>query len=451
VSLQIEYRATASVTPFARNARTHSAAQVEQLAASIREFGFNNPILVDATGEVIAGHGRLAAAKLLKLERVPVLQLGHLTDAQKRAYVLADNKIALNAGWDEKLLALELKELGLAGADLALTGFSGDELLQLLGGVKPGRGDPDAAPALQETPVSRAGDVWELGAHRVICGDVQSPATVPAVMLGEQADVVWTDPPYNVAYSTRAGSIANDDMPAEAYAEFLGGAFGACLRALREGGGAYVAHADTFGLQVRGAFCKAGFKLSGVLIWRKDALVLGRSDYQWQHEPILYGWKPGARHAWFGGRKQTTVMDLGEGSPFQRLEDGRWAVRIGDRVLLVEGAATVEEVVPSVVNEPRPRRSDMHPTMKPVALIDRMLRNSARTGAVVLDPFGGSGSTMIAAEQLGMRARLVEIDPKYCDVIVRRWQEFTGQLGRLAGGAAFAEIAAERGALAAAA
>jgi len=420
-------RPTAALRPYERNARTHSPEQVAQIAASMREFGFTNPLLVDEQDRVIAGHGRLAAAQSLGLAEVPVIVVAGLTDAQRRALVLADNKLALNAGWDIDLLKAELADLKLEGFDLGLTGFGAGELIDILGGVGAPERDPDEAPAPPVTPFCRLGDVWTLGPHRLVIGDSTDVGAYDALLGGERVDAVWTDPPYNVAYEGTAGSIANDNMGDAAFLEFLRAAFGAMFTAVKPGGAIYVAHADTEGFNFRRAFIEAGFKLSGVLIWRKDSLVLGRSDYQWQHEPILYGWREGSRHRWYGGRKLTTVQDTGEQSPFQRADDGSWVVRVGDRALVIRGDVKVEEVVPSVINESKPKRNDVHPTMKPVALIERMLRNSARPGDLVLDPFGGSGSTLVAADRLGMSARLIELDPKFGDVIIRRWQDYTGR------------------------
>lgn len=413
--------------PYARNARTHSDAQVAQIAASIREWGWTNPVLVDEGGQIIAGHGRVLAARQLGLGEAPVMVAAGWTDAQKRAYVLADNKLALNAGWDRELLKSELEGLRDIGVDAGLMGFSEEDLLELFGVAKDSGADPDEVPDVQETPVSVAGDVWVMGPHRLAVGDSCDVTVYDRLLESAQVDIVWTDPPYNVAYEGRAGSIKNDDMGDADFAEFLRAAFASMYTVMKPGAAIYVAHADTEGLNFRSAFKKAGLKLSGCLIWRKDALVLGRSDYQWQHEPILYGWKPGTKHRWYGGRKQTTVQELGDGSPFTRLPDGRWQIQVGDRTMVVSGDAVVDHFVPSVIREAKPRRSDAHPTMKPTALIERMLKHSARPGDLVLDPFGGSGSTMIAAERMGMCARLIELDPKFADVIVRRWQEYSGR------------------------
>jgi len=411
--------------PYALNSRTHSDAQVAQIAASIREFGFTNPVLVDPDRNLIAGHGRVLAARKLGLADVPAVVVTGLDDRKRRALIIADNKLALNAGWDEEALKIELEDLGAEFGDLM--GFSSDELAALLMGTGSGETDPDAVPDVPVVPVTVPGDLWLLGSHKVLCGDSTMVDHVERLMGSERADACWTDPPYNVAYEGTAGKIKNDDMSDAKFREFLYAAYTNMFLALKDGAAIYVAHADTEGLNFRGAFKDAGFKLSSCIIWRKDSLVLGRSDYQWQHEPILYGWKPGSRHRWYGGRKQTTVQEAGDGSPFSQLPDGRWVVRVGDRALIVDGTAQVEEVVPSVINEGKPKRSSEHPTMKPVVLIERMLKHSARPGDLVLDLFGGSGSTLVAADRLGMCGRLMELDPKFCDVIVQRWQDYTGR------------------------
>jgi DNA modification methylase len=266
-----------------------------------------------------------------------------------------------------------------------------------------------------------------MGPHRVICGDSTSVDVWQKVMMGESADICWMDPPYNVAYESKlAGSITNDNMGDESFRQFLVDLHTAVFTVMKPGAAIYVAHSDTEGYNFRHAFLAAGFKLSGCLVWRKDSLVLGRSDYQWQHEPILYGWRPGSRHRWYGGRKLTTIQDWG-GDPVNQLPDGRWAIQVGDTVLLVSGEAHLEEVPSSVHFHEKPKRSEQHPTMKPVGLIERHLRSSARSGDIVIDACGGSGSTMLAAERMGMSSRLVELDPKFVDVIVRRWQEWTGR------------------------
>lgn len=418
------------LTGYGRNSRTHSDAQVDQIVASIRQWGFTNPILIDETGTVVAGHGRLAAALRIGLDEVPVVRLVGLTDAQRRAYVIADNQLAMNAGWDKEMLKLELSELNDAGFDLDLIGFDDKFMGELTAGdASGGLTDPDDVPDLTESPRSTVGDVWVMGPHRVICGDGTDPAVWSALMGSEKADVCWCDPPYNVAYESKlAGKIKNDDLGAEQFLALLRGLFGAMFTVLKPGASIYVAHADTEGFAFRRAFVEAGFKLSGCLIWEKDSLVLGRSDYQWIHEPILYGWKPGSAHRWFGGRKRTTVVNRGEGGAIRKTEDGRWLITVGDAVLVVDGNAELQESPSSVVKCPKPKRSAEHPTMKPTALIEKQLSVSARPGDIAIDCCGGSGSTLIAADRLGMCARLTELDARFVDVIVKRWQEYSGRV-----------------------
>lgn len=413
---------------YERNARTHSEEQVRQLVASIKEFGFTNPILVDESGTVVAGHGRLAAAEVLGLSSVPVVRLIGLNDNQRRALVLADNQLALNAGWDSEMLKLEISSLSDAGFSIDLLGFDDKFIGELMAGdTSDGLTDPDDAPDLTEDAASKPGDVWQLGSHRVACGDSTDPLVWAALMGSEKADACWCDPPYNVAYESKlAGSIKNDDMSDESFLTLLRGMFGCLFSVMKPGASIYVAHADTEGFAFRRAFVEVGFKLSGCLIWEKDALVLGRSDYQWIHERILYGWKPGSAHRWYGGRKLTTVAKHGASGPIRQADDGRWLITVGDSVLVVDGDAKLQESPSSVVKCAKPKRSAEHPTMKPTALIEKQLSVSARPGDLVVDCCGGSGSTLIAAERLGMRANLVELDPRFVDVIVKRWQAYTG-------------------------
>lgn len=425
---KIAIRKVAELLPYARNARTHSPAQVAQIAASISEFGWTNPVLT-ADGNILAGHGRIMAANQLGIEEVSTIDLSHLTPIQRKAYILVDNKLALNAGWDEGLLKLELAELQQEGFDLALTGWSQDELDALFEPeAKEGASDPDAVPPTPVVPHSKEGDIWVCGPHKIACGSSLEPGAWNRLMGTELADLVWTDPPYNVAYESKiAGKIKNDDMGDDQFRAFLKSAYNCLFRIMKPGAAIYVAHADTEGFNFRGAFRDAGFKLSGCLIWRKNSLVLGRSDYQWQHEPILYGWKPGGKHRWFGGRKQTTIADMGEHSPFVQQPDGRWAITVGEQVLIVEGDAKVAEAPGSVIFHDKPQRSADHPTTKPTGLIVKMLKNNGRRNDLVVDAFGGSGSTLIAAEMVGMCARLMELDPKFVDVQAQRYYEFTGR------------------------
>jgi DNA modification methylase len=375
--------------PYEKNPRTHSPQQIAKLVASLREYGFTNPILVDSRDGIVAGHGRLEAARAIGMTEVPVVVLDHLSESQRRAYVIADNRLAMDAGWDEDLLAAELAGLKIDGFDLGLTGFGDDEIDAIFAAADStldGEVDEEEVPALPVSPVSRPGDVWLLGRHRVLCGDATVPADVERLMAGRLANCLWTDPPYNVAYEGSAGTIQNDDLDPAAFAAFLAGAFGNAIASIQPGAAAYISHAETEGLAFRKAFIEAGFKLSSCLIWRKNSLVLGRSDWQWAHEPILYGWKPGAAHSWYGGRDKITVLD-----------------------------------------ENKPSRNAEHPTMKPVALVERMVVNSTKPGQVVLDLFGGSGSTLMACERTARTARLLELDARFIDVIVRRWEGYTGK------------------------
>lgn len=403
--LKVEYRKTSDLIPYARNARTHSEEQVTRLASSIKEFGWTNPILVDGENGVIAGHGRLAAAKKLGIEAVPTIELSGLTQAQKRAYILADNRMALDAGWDDELLSIELSELKGMDFDLSLTGFSDEEMGDLLGDGSAATEDDDAeVPEPPVEPVTKPSDVWIMGNHRLVCGDSCLPETLEKLMLGEKADLYLTDPPYNVAYeggTKDALTIMNDSMDDESFRSFLRDAFSMADAVMRKGASFYVWHADLEGYNFRGACRDVGWKVRECLIWVKNALVLGRQDYQWRHEPALYGWKEGAPHGWYSDRAQTTVLEFD-----------------------------------------KPARNGEPPTMKPVELFKYLVGNSSKKGDIVLDSFGGSGTTLIACEESGRKARLVELDPRYCDVIIRRWQNVTGGKARLeSDGREFDELA----------
>jgi DNA modification methylase len=403
----IVIRQVEELIPYARNSRTHSDAQVAQIAASVREFGWTNPVLIDGENGIIAGHGRVLAARKLGMDSVPCIELAGLTDTQRRAYIIADNKLGLNAGWDDELLAVEFAELADAGFDNLLTGFTQDEIDALTPEQIPeGLTDEDAVPELQTEPVSKLGDVWLLGKHRVMCGDSTSIETVEELMGGGLADQLITDPPYNVAYvgKTKAAmKIQNDSMNDESFRQFLRDAFVSADSVMKAGAVFYIWHADLEGYNFRGACKDSGWTVRQCLIWKKQTLVMGRQDYHWKHEPCLYGWKEGAGHLWATDRKQTTILEFD-----------------------------------------RPSRSTLHPTMKPVDLIEYQVLNNTKGQDVVLDLFGGGGSTLIACEKTGRYARLMELDPKYVDVIVRRWQEFTGkQATHAATGATFAEVEAD--------
>lgn len=400
----------AELTPYAKNARTHSEEQVAQIVASIKEFGFTNPVLIDEKANIIAGHGRILAAQKLGLREVPCIVLEGLSEAQKQAYVIADNKLALNAGWDLDVLKSELADLRDANFDLGLTGFSSDELDRLFAPAgTEGLTDPDDVPDASDSAVSVEGDVWLLGPHRVMCGDSTNQAAVEALCQGQLVDMLLTDPPYNVDYTGKtkdALKIKGDSMGADTFRDFLRSAFLTAYSVMKPGAVFYIWHADLEGYNFRGACVEAGLTVRQCLVWRKNTLVMGRQDYQWQHEPCLYGWKDGAGHLWASDRKQTTILDFD-----------------------------------------RPTRSESHPTMKPVALIEYQLLNNTKGGDVVLDLFGGSGTTLVAAERNGRVARIMELDPKYVDVIVRRWQDFTGKKAvHEQSGATFDEVANEQAA-----
>jgi len=443
-TLKLEYWPLARLRPYERGLRKYGKDVVERMMASIREYGFRVPVLARSDGEVVNGRLCLDAAAHLGMETVPVILTDDLTTEQVRAFRLLVNRSATWAAWDDEMVAVELGELRELDMDLALTGFDVaelDELLDLLPGV--GRTDPDNVPDVPETPVTRPGDIWNLGRHRLLCGDATAPADLERLLRGERPELAVTDPPYNVAVEGKAGKILNDAMTSSAFREFLARAFTALYAVLADGAAAYVAHSETEGLSFRETFQAAGFKLASCLVWRKNVHVLGRADYHWQHEPILYGWKPTGRHAWFGGRRQTTLLEGLPGAVL--LEDGRVQIPAGDDLYIVSGQDLAVEVAPgSILSVDKPSRSDAHPTMKPVALLERFIRNSSRPGGLVLDPFGGSGSTLMACEGLGRECRTLELDPRFCDVIVLRWQEHTGKTaiapdGRpfpLAGGAA---------------
>lgn len=372
--------------PYVRNARTHSEAQVAQIAASIREFGFLSPILVAEDNTILAGHGRLAAALKLGLKKVPCVKENHLTETQKRAYIIADNKLSLNAGWDNELLAVELSELEGADFNLDLLGFDEAELSSIFDADKDVSDDDfDVEKELEEPCFSKTGDIWMLGKHRIICGDATKLETYKTLLEDTKVNLVVTDPPYNVNYEGSAGKIKNDNMEDDKFYQFLFNSFVNMEQAMADDASIYVFHADTEGLNFRKAFQDAGFYLSGCCIWKKPSLVLGRSPYQWQHEPCLYGWKKKGKHKWYAGRKETSVWEF----------------------------------------EKSKKNAD-HPTMKPIALLAYPIKNSSMTNSLVLDPFAGSGSTLIACEQTGRVCYAIELDEKYCDVIVKRYIEQVG-------------------------
>jgi site-specific DNA-methyltransferase (adenine-specific) len=377
--------------PWIGNPRKNQEA-VQAVADSIRKFGFGAPVIARlADKQIIAGHTRLLAARRLGLTHVPVRYLD-LSAEDAQVLALADNRLGEIAEWDEGMLGRVLEELKAGGADLSATGFGTDEIDRLLADLAAENladVEEDPVPEPPDTPTSVPGTVYELGSHRLLCGDSTHAAEVQRVVAKDRVSLLWTDPPYNVSYQGAAGSILNDHMSRERFRAFLVDAFRSCDAVMQPGTAFYLAHADTEGLAFRQAVETVGWKLSSCLIWCKDSLVLGRGDYHWQHEPILYGWKPGSSHHAVADRTQTTVWEID-----------------------------------------RPKRNDEHPTMKPVPLIERAIRNSTDSGEVVLDVFGGSGSTLIAAARTGRRAMLVELDPKFCDVIRARWERFQAKVAR---------------------
>jgi len=380
----------ANLVPYARNSRTHSAAQVDKIAASIKEFGFLNPVIVDGENGIIAGHGRILAAQKLGLETVPTIEAAHLTDAQRKAYIIADNRLALDAGWDDEMLRVELQDLDAVDFDLTLTGFDLDEIAALTAD-EPTEGltDEDAVPEVPEQPVTVEGDVWLLGRHRLMCGDSTRIDHLEKLCEGQLVDMWLTDPPYNVAYeggTSEKLTIENDEMSNDDFRQFLTESYTAANSVMKDGAVFYIWHADIEGYNFRGAAFDAGWKVRQCLIWKKSSLVMGRQDYHWIHEPCLYGWKEGAAHLWAADRKQTTIMEFN-----------------------------------------KPTRNGEHPTMKPVELFEYQMLNNTKGSDLVLDSFAGSGTIAIACEKHGRCARMMELDPKYCDVIIKRWQDFTGQ------------------------
>lgn len=377
--------------PYVNNARTHSEKQINKLRSSLREFGFVNPVLIDSKKNVIAGHGRIAAAKAEGIKKIPCVYVDYLTDAEKKAYILADNRMAMDAGWDEEILKIELESLQDMDFDLSLTGFDDIELEDIFKiDEEATEDDFDVDEELKKPAKTKSGDLWQLGPHRLVCGDATSVETFELLMGDKKANLVVTDPPYNVDYKGKSEKlqnkkIQNDKMENGEFYEFLYRAFVGMENAMAVDSSIYVFHADTEGQNFRRAFSDAGFYLSECCVWVKPTMVLGRSPYQWRHEPCLFGWKKKGKHKWYSDRKQTTVWEFD-----------------------------------------RPTRSVDHPTMKPLPLLAYVIQNSSMTNSIVLDPFGGSGSTLIASEQTGRICYTSELDEKFCDVIINRYIELTG-------------------------
>ena len=376
------------LVPYANNARTHSKEQIKKLQSSLREFGFINPLIIDRQYNLLAGHGRLEAAKAEGYREVPCVFVEDLSEAQKKAYIIADNRLALDAGWDEELLAVELEGLSELGFDLSLTGFDEKELANLFKSneAEIEDDDYDLTKALEKAAFVEYGDRWIVGRHVLVCGDATNPDDVNKLMDGKRANLILTDPPYGVSFTSSSGlKIKNDSLKNEEFYQFLLKAFKNMVAHCEPGASAYCFHADTEGLIFRTAFRDAGLHLAGCCIWVKDSLVLGRSDYQWQHEPILYGFLKNGKHNWYSDRKQTTI----------------W-------------------------NFKKPKRNENHPTSKPLDLLSYPLRNSSQENSIILDAFGGSGSTLMACELTNRICYTMEIDEKYASVILRRYVDNTG-------------------------
>jgi DNA modification methylase len=375
--------------PYANNARTHSKEQINKIRSSLREFGFVNPVLIDKDKNIIAGHGRITAAKEEGIKEVPCVLVEHLTEAQKKAYILADNKLALDAGWDEEILAVEFENLKDLDFDVGLTGFGAAEIEDLFSNIHDKDvedDDFDVDAALEEEPISKQGDLWLLGKHRLICGDSTKAETYERLMDGKKANLCVTDPPYGVSYDGSQGTIKNDNLQDEEFYKFLLDAFINMESVMADDASIYVFHADTKGYIFRKAFQDAGFYLSGVCQWVKQSLVLGRSPYQWKHEPCLFGWKKKGKHKWYAGRAETTVWEFD-----------------------------------------KPSKNNLHSTMKPIPLIAYTIKNSTSSNAIVLDPFSGSASTIMACEQLDRIGFAIELEEKFVDVGVKRYIETAGE------------------------
>ena len=391
------------LVPYANNAKIHGPEQIEQLRRSLREFGFVSPVLIDKDKNLIAGHGRVEAARAEGMIEVPYVTVSDLTEAQRRAYIIADNRLAETGEWDAARLKFEMEELSSLSFDTSLTGFTMAEIISLAGDEpesEPEAHEDDYDGSVPEETTVREGDIYQLGRHWLMCGNATSLSDVQVLTGGAQVDLLLTDPPYNVALGmnetpeeaarrnrrTDGKIVVNDSMSDEQFLQFLCDAFSAAVIELKPGGTFYVWHSDSAGYWFRAAMDSVGLKVRQCLIWEKNSLIMGRQDYQWQHEPCLYGWKDGAAHAWYSDRKQSTILRFD-----------------------------------------KPTRSKEHPTMKPVALIAYQISNSTKPGNSVLDPFGGSGTTLIACEQLGRTCYMMEIDPMYVQVIIDRWEAMTGE------------------------
>lgn len=389
MELKIEYLPIKALKPYEKNTRKHQKKDVDNIAKSIEKFGMNDPIGIWKDNIIVEGHGRLLACKQLGMTEVPCVRLDHLTDEQRREYAIAHNATAELSEWDFDILPDELAELDLSDFDFDFGIEDEAEETEIV---------EDEAPEVDEDaePIAKLGDIWQLGRHRLMCGDSTSIEDVEKLMGGQLADMILTDPPYNVAYEGKTKdrlTIQNDSMDNDSFRQFLRDAFTSADAVMKQGAVFYIWHADSEGYNFRGACFDIGWKVRQCLIWNKNSMVMGRQDYQWKHEPCLYGWKDGASHLWASDRKQTTVIDY-----------------------------------------KRPTKADIHPTMKPVGLFDYQIKNNTKGGDIVLDLFSGSGTTIMACEQNGRVARCMELDPRYVDACVKRWENFTGEKAVLING-----------------
>ena len=394
--MKIEIVDISTIKPYENNPRKLSETAIEKVAMSLKEYGFRQPIVVDKDRIIVAGHTRFRASKKLGLKNVPISIIDNLTPEQINAYRIADNRTAEESEWDNELLKMEIKELEAQDFKLDLLGFNEDQLNDLLFEEKQGLTDEDEVPETPEEPISKLGDIWKLGKHRLMCGDSTKQESYEKLCGETKVDLYLTDPPYNVAYEGKTKdklTIQNDKQTDDEFIEFLSQAFRSADTVLKMGGSFYIWHSDSEGLNFRLACIEAKWKLRQTLIWSKNSMVMGRQDYQWQHEPCLYGWKEGSSHSWYSDRKQTTI-----------------------------------------IKHDRPTQSKLHPTMKPVSLMEYLVKNSSKQEDIILDSFLGSGSTLIACEKLNRLCYGIELDPKYCDVIIKRWENFTGKKAELENG-----------------
>ena len=409
------------IIPYKQNPRKNDDA-VNIVKKSLKEFGFQQPLVLDANYEIVVGHTRYNAALKLGMNEIPCILAEHLSNEQIKAYRIMDNKSAEYSKWNTDLLTKEIIELLESDYDISLTGFTQNELKDMDINVdlddlaSQGLSDEDDVPEISGEYVNKVGDVWMMGEHRLMCGDSTDKATVTKLMNGQRADMVFTDPPYNVAVEQSAGTIMNDDMDAEDFKDFLAETYKRYYENMKLGAVIYVAHSEAERASFTKEFVDAGFKLAQNLIWNKQHAVISRQDYNWKHEPILYGWKEGAGHYYCEDFTQTTVI---ENKPdYNRMEKNE---------LIEVIKKMTENFTATVIDFDKPNKSELHPTMKPVGLVQRLIQNSSKQDWLVLDLFGGAGSTLIASVKAKRKCYMMELDPRFADVIIERWQKYTGK------------------------